>query len=430
MNTPEPGRKSNVNRYGLGPYTPSENLPFPVRANFTAVEILTFLPNTLKCADVVYRLVSNGATRHVLWAIINTSRDFPEEWGANCCGTTIYKTMRGAGYEDWTVNIHGRWHAAVESTWDETNLDVSGFRTPGQRQAGTPAAVIPFKNLAVDIRKMPEGDDTLDLTRMVQYCVRNAQEQWMYPRDYWKLLSLMGGPARIRPENLDRAIFTRWQHVTPAPPRLWSEEDMEIRETLKMSNGSRKRKTRMRMSTPFSEDQSREITPMAEVPRKKRGRPRKRARMEEIAIEDVDVEDKRDDMENETPQYSRSAAEYVAAPKEVITASYEAIDLAFAAEGAVGETDPSSAYAFGGPRHQPPFRMLHDIAQPDPADISGWAENLRWAFEQRACFWHAVETEGWNESPEHMEFIAKTRQTQVWASDELLDQLPDVYGED
>lgn len=337
--------------------------------------------------------------------------------------------MRAAGYEDWTVNIHSRWHAVVESKWDETNLDVSGFRTPAQRQGGTPAAAILFKSLALDIRKMPEGNDALDLTRMVEYCVRRPQEKWMYPGDYWKLLSLMGGPARIRPENLDRAICTRWQNVTPPPPRLWSEEEMEATETLKMSNGSRKRKTRVRTSTSLSEDLSRESTPIAEGPRKTRGRPKKRVRIEEIMIEDVDVEDKQNEIENETPQYSRGPTDYVAPPEQVTTASYEAIHLAFADEGAVGETDPFSAYAFGGPRSRQPFRMLHDIAQPDPADISGWAENLRWAFEQRACFWHTVETEGWNESPGHMEFIAKTRQTQVWASDELLDQLPDTDEE-
>jgi hypothetical protein len=95
----------------------------------------------------------------------------------------------------------------------------------------------------------------------------------------------------------------------------------------------------------------------------------------------------------------------------------------FAVEHDAGEMEVVSAYAFGGPRHQPPYRLLHDIEQPDQADVSGWAENLRWAFEQRACFYHTEQTEGWNESPGHMERIAQIRQKQVWASDELLEQL-------
>jgi hypothetical protein len=32
-------------------------------------------------------------------------------------------------------------------------------------------------------------------------------------------------------------------------------------------------------------------------------------------------------------------------------------------------------------------------------------------------------TTGWSESPGHMEFIADKRREQVWASDELLEQL-------
>jgi hypothetical protein len=35
-----------------------------------------------------------------------------------------------------------------------------------------------------------------------------------------------------------------------------------------------------------------------------------------------------------------------------------------------------------------------------------------------------VQTEGWSESPAHMELVAQTRLKQVWASDELLAQLP------
>jgi hypothetical protein len=128
--------------------------------------------------------------------------------------------------------------------------------------------------------------------------------------------------------------------------------------------------------------------------------------------------------------YIRAAASYVAPPGDAKAPCTAAISLAFAAEHDVGETDSSSAYAFGGPRHRPPYRLLHDIQQPHASDISGWAENLRWAWEQRVCFWHAVETEGWNESPAHMERIAQTRLEQIWASDQLLELLPEDEDEE
>ena len=98
----------------------------------------------------------------------------------------------------------------------------------------------------------------------------------------------------------------------------------------------------------------------------------------------------------------------------------------FQSDGVFGETDPYSAYAFERPRRSPPYRCLHQIAQPRPWDISGWAENLRWAFEQRVLFGreHAAVL-GWNESPAHMAYIEQQRTQGVWASDELLEVLQD-----
>ena len=102
----------------------------------------------------------------------------------------------------------------------------------------------------------------------------------------------------------------------------------------------------------------------------------------------------------------------------------------FRVDGVSGETDPYSAYAFERPRRSPPYRCLHQIAQPRPWDISGWAENLRWAFEQRVLFGREhTAALGWNESPAHMAYIEEQRTRGVWASDELLEVLQDE-GED
>ena len=98
--------------------------------------------------------------------------------------------------------------------------------------------------------------------------------------------------------------------------------------------------------------------------------------------------------------------------------------LAFQAEGFVGESDIYSAYAFGGPRHAPPYRYLYQITQPHPRDVSGWAETLRWAFEQRVLFSKDFpQVAEWDESSAHMARIERERTQRVWASDELLEQL-------
>jgi hypothetical protein len=62
------------------------------------------------------------------------------------------------------------------------------------------------------------------------------------------------------------------------------------------------------------------------------------------------------------------------------------VALAFRGEGSVGETNPSSPYAFDEPRLAPLYRMLHDIEQPEDVVVSISAENPRWAFEQRAYY--------------------------------------------
>lgn len=128
--------------------------------------------------------------------------------------------------------------------------------------------------------------------------------------------------------------------------------------------------------------------------------------------------------------YTPPSAEYVAPPAEATAPDKAAVVRAFNAERMAGETDMFSAYAFGGPRKQPPYRMLHDIEQPHKGDFSGWAENLRWAFEQRTCFYHSMQTERWNESPAHLEFIAQTRQKKVWASEELLEKIIEEQAEE
>ncbi|KAH8725700.1 hypothetical protein GQ44DRAFT_706952 [Phaeosphaeriaceae sp. PMI808] len=238
----------------------------------------------------------------------------------------------------------------------------------------------------------------------------------MYPRDYQQLLDRLGGPAQPYLANFDRSVFERWESITPPAPRTWTDEELE---KIKNVLGARKNPARADIKTAKYDDEEEEILPI-EKQQKTRGRPRKRAKLGEHAQESA-----RQNMTRKTErvEYVRAPAEYVAPFEQAITPSAATVEVAFESECRAGEVDPFSPYAFNGPRLRPPYRMLHDVQQPDAGDISGWAENLRWAFEQRACFWHTFQTEGWSESPEHMEAIAHTRLEQIWASDELLEHI-------
>lgn len=62
----------------------------------------------------------------------------------------------------------------------------------------TPVGNIPFKNLAVELRREPQRDDALDLTRMVRYCMQSPHEPWFYPRDCDAVLRVVDGAASVR----------------------------------------------------------------------------------------------------------------------------------------------------------------------------------------------------------------------------------------
>ncbi|KAF2870520.1 hypothetical protein BDV95DRAFT_495370 [Massariosphaeria phaeospora] len=406
-------------RTSLGPNAPSPDVPFPASANITAVELLTFFPNCLKCVDVVYRFASNGGTRQCFYIILNTGRELERVWSANTCGVCIYKTMRTAGYDKWAVKKHYQWHAEREEAWDEANLDVGGFQTPGQRDnKNISGNDIAFADLALDVRNFPRHSDALDLTRMVQYAAENPEEGWQYPKDYKELLDLLGGPAKVTAEHTDRKAFNRWKDAgvpklktgfvfTPrteplAPPKRNRKCKRAVSET--PARQMRKRGRPARKSARFEADDEEE-RPAKKRPAKKRTA-KKRAR--------VGTHDEEERLARK--KYIRPEVRYILCPSVAHEPSAAEMKFVFWAEGAAHEFDPYSPYAFYGPRQSPPYRALHHIASPDACDTGGWAENLRWAAEQQRAFGPT----GWNESPEHMEMLVGYRQEQRWVSDEWM----------
>jgi hypothetical protein len=109
--------------------------------------------------------------------------------------------------------------------------------------------------------------------------------------------------------------------------------------------------------------------------------------------------------------------EYIAPPEVATSPTSSDVALASRGEDIVGGTNQFSPYTFDKSRSAPPCCTLHDIRPPKNPHVSGFAKHLRWAFVQRAYYTGVRQVEGWNESPAHMERI---RQTQVWASDELV----------
>ncbi|KAF3041856.1 hypothetical protein E8E12_000529 [Didymella heteroderae] len=406
----------------FGDTAPSNTIPFPQKANMTVAEILAFLPNSINCADFIYRMVSNGGARKTIHAIINSYRNFEAEWSANCCGETMYKTMNKAGYTDWTITKHDLWHNSRNRFWNADGLDVGELRTASVAVA---AGTVSFRSLAKNVRMMPEGDDALDLTRMVRYCVQNAEDGWRYPTDYEELLELLGGPAEVQEPNTDGAVFRRWENrkAPPPTPRLTPPPaGVELIKSLKQArrrlgdpNAKSSADARLRTVSPGPD------TLLQRVAAREQERTTAETAFDEEAMRSFATHG------GSGMPYRRGLAEYEPPPPSPGVTHpllLSTIAQVLEAEGFAGEKDPYSAYAFGGPRCTPPYRQLKQIELPHPWDISGWAENLRWAFEQRVLFVKEFpDALDWSESPDHMAHIERKRMQHDWASDELLEQL-------
>lgn len=96
--------------------------------------------------------------------------------------------------------------------------------------------------------------------------------------------------------------------------------------------------------------------------------------------------------------------------------------ILFAEEGASDLWGSAlSSSRFGGPRRHPPWRELHRLTDPDPSDMSDWAENIRWAKEQWQLYGSV-----WTEYDYSLEVIREHRMASMWVSEEVIGggQLP------
>jgi hypothetical protein len=216
----KPGFGSN--KYDKLRGSPPTWLPLP-KGNLTLAEITAFLPQLLKCWDIIDRLLWNGALSVTLATMINHFREMSM---GDIPNNTIYVMMKGAikkrvetepapAYAGWSVSAHQ--NIAKPAGFDPTSISVSGFRTPinynrrdAAATAGGPEPKIPFRHLANGVKNMPSGDDALDLTRCVKYCVANPDEDWNYPHDFEDLVDHLGGPATVLVAHQDAAIVARY----------------------------------------------------------------------------------------------------------------------------------------------------------------------------------------------------------------------------
>ncbi|KAH7128192.1 hypothetical protein B0J11DRAFT_483896 [Dendryphion nanum] len=404
---------------------PSPNLRYPSNAKITAAELLTFLPQCLRSADVIYRFVSNGATRGAICKIIATNRDPNDrslKWNADSCGRTMCMTMQKAGFEKWSMQRHDEWHIANIADWDEGDIGVRGFKTPKEYNKKGSSGSILFRDLAKGVQKFPSDSDALDLTRMIDYACKHERVKWNYPEEYDALLMKIGGPKQVTEDHLDRALFNRWDKKvhTEARSRTMTLARARAPDRSSLTSDAASSFPTTGPKADADDDspsgRKRKLLP-AQIQRQNYVRDNPQARQSDEQDLAGSILRDRSPSHPDFEEYIRGKPIFNPPEQSDEVPTDDALKMKFEHPRDSIFQDVYDTYAFAVPWESPPYRPLYRIKGPAKNDVGWWAENIRWAAEQYEMF--AIT--GWNETMEHMKEIEKHRFEQPWVSDEWLE---------
>ncbi|KAF1828290.1 hypothetical protein BDW02DRAFT_603540 [Decorospora gaudefroyi] len=133
------------------------------------------------------------------------------------------KAMRPAsGYLDWIVREQQAGLYETDFEWAADDLTLTGITLqceifPELNADGLirnmPVEGVPFADLAKGVARYPSitAGDGHDLTRCVQYVVAHPEKEYIFPRDFEKLIEKLGGALPVSPKHTDAAVFARWK---------------------------------------------------------------------------------------------------------------------------------------------------------------------------------------------------------------------------
>ncbi|OAL47628.1 hypothetical protein IQ07DRAFT_657054 [Pyrenochaeta sp. DS3sAY3a] len=202
---------------------PPADLGFPT-GNITLAELAAFLPQSFRSWDVIERVLFNGAVSVTIALLINHFRIMPNGPIEN---NTVYRILKGQAdkqakidpvYQNWSVTKHQR--LPLPHGWDHDSVDVTSFQAPAQvgklNSKRIKTTKILFRDLMHGVKTLPSGDDALDLTRCIMYCVAHPDQDWYYPDHFEQLVNSIPrnhkqevGPSPVRSGHTDSAIVTR-----------------------------------------------------------------------------------------------------------------------------------------------------------------------------------------------------------------------------
>lgn len=197
---------------------------YPRDVNFTAVEIIVFLPRLFFNEQIALRFASNNIQNPEHVKILKRHRRILVST------ITIGSHYRAAlqpyhfvdGEEDSTGKTWSRKQHKVPPNWNHKSLAINDFvpdRILRNRSNVAAPRSVPFGSLANNVIQWPEGDDTADLTRAVRFvCDKQEEAQTvlghepMFPDDLaWVLRHV--GHAAINLSCEDSKIARRYKNM-------------------------------------------------------------------------------------------------------------------------------------------------------------------------------------------------------------------------
>jgi hypothetical protein len=213
-----------LNRFGRHDYDFQELTEHYNEAlNFTAVEIITFLPTLSSNSSIARRFVNNGMDNATHTEIIDRHRVHCRN--ASDVAREYLQALRPANWPamtgDQAKSLWSRKNQKVPDGWDARSLSMNAFVPDriGKEGIHAPApASVPFRILLQGVKKIPTGNDAADLTRAIEFANSDKAKHTfsgrdlMFPDDLINILTHIGH-ASITEQQRDRAVVGRYRKL-------------------------------------------------------------------------------------------------------------------------------------------------------------------------------------------------------------------------
>jgi hypothetical protein len=200
-------------------------MPAGPTLRFTLADLFVFLPTWFKNVQIATRALNNRVSSNVHFEILQEHRvlNIPE------AELSRLKDVISDNYRRTMRRSDNKWTKASHKTpedWNPNDISVNNFVPDGtigssfqasQARLTVPLSrPVPFMDLMKDVTKIPEGPDSGDLTRAVEFAVNNPKQgpngevlDWVFPTDIHAILNHIGY-TNITVDHLDAAAVIRY----------------------------------------------------------------------------------------------------------------------------------------------------------------------------------------------------------------------------